>query len=113
MLKEELLTGGQEIRAFAARHTEQIQTVAIQVEDLHRFFNRPIKQVMEQIVVDQEIPELLRRAWRAAILEEVIEIKDARIEELEAMLAAHGRAAVTDANAKLDELQTKWIEAIA
>ncbi len=111
-LKEQLLTGGQEIRDFAARHTEQIQEVAVQVEDLHRFFNRPIKQVLERIVVDEEIPELLRRAWRAAILEEVIETKEARIAELEAMLAAHGRAAVTDASAPLDDLKTKWIESV-
>lgn len=113
LLKEELLTGGQEIRDFAARHTEQIQQVAVQVEDLHRFFSRPIKQVMERIVVDQEIPELLRRAWRAAILEEAMEAKDARIAELEAMLAAHGRAAVTDSSAELEDLKTKWIESTA
>jgi hypothetical protein len=109
---EELLTGGQDIREFAARHTEEIQEVALQVEDLHRFFDRPFEQVMQRLVLDQEIPDLLRRAWRAAILEQVVEIKDARIAELEAILAAHGRAAVTDSNAAIESLKIKWIESI-
>ena len=112
VLQEELLTGGQDIREFAARHTEEVQEVALQVEDLHRFFDRPFEQVMERLVVDQEIPDLLRRAWRAAILEQVVEIKDARIAELEAILAAHGRAAVTDSNAAIESLKIKWIESI-
>ena len=113
LLKEELLTGGQEICEFAAKHTEQLEEVFLQVEELHRFFSRPFREVRERLIVDQDIPELLRQAWRAAILEEVIETKEGRIAELEAMLAAHGRAAVTDANAPLDELKTKWIESTA
>ena len=112
LFKEELLTGGQEIRDFAAKHTEQLEDVFLQVEDLHRFFSRPFREVRERLIVDQDIPELLRQAWRAAVLEEAIELKDAKIAELEAILAAHGRAAVTDANAPLDELMTKWVESV-
>jgi hypothetical protein len=111
-LKEELLTGGQEIREFAAKHTEQLEEVFLQVEDLHRFFSRPFSEVKQRLVVDQDIPELLRQAWRAAVLEETIELKNARIAELEAILAAHGRAAVTDANANLEDIKAKWIESI-
>ena len=112
VLKEEMLSGSQELRAFAAQHTEQMQEVALQVEDLHRFFSRPLKDVMERIIVNQEVPHLLQRAWRAAVLEQVVEARDARIAELEAMLAAHGRAAVTDASARLDKLMSKWIESV-
>jgi len=63
LLKEELLTGGKEIRDFAAKHTEQLEDVFLQIEDLHRFFSRPFREVRERLIVDQEIPELLRQAW--------------------------------------------------
>lgn len=110
--KEEILDGGQEFREFAARFTDHLQEVVLQVEDLHRYFNRPFNEVRSRILVEQDMPELLRKAWRASILEEVIERKDARIAELEAILAAHGRAAVTDSNASLESLKVKWIESI-
>ena len=112
LLKEELLTGGQEIREFAAKHTEQLEEVLLQVEDLHRFFSRPFREVRERLIVDKDIPELLRQAWRASILQEVIELKDAEIAGLREVLAAHGRVAVTDANAKLEDIKSKWIESV-
>lgn len=47
-----------------------------------------------------------------SLLLEKIEIQAARIEELESILAAHGRAATLNATAPLAELQDRWIESI-
>lgn len=89
-----------------------LRVIAQQVEDLHAFFQQPYKVVIDRIFIHEDVPELLRDAVEGEVRKLEVKILNERIEELEAMLAAHGRAAVTDASANLDGLKTKWIEAI-
>lgn len=89
-----------------------LKAIAQQVEDLHAFFQQPFQVVIDKIFIDEDVPQLLRDAAEGEVRKLEVQILKDRIEELEAMLAAHGRAAVTDANASLEDLKTKWIEAI-
>ena len=58
------------------------------------------------------MPEMLRRIHNEHALRDLVEQKNARIEELEAILTAHGRAAATDSSTPLEELVIKWLESV-
>lgn len=89
-----------------------LKAIAQQVEDLHEFFQQPYQVVIDKIFIEEDVPQLLLDAAQGEVRKLEVKILKDRIEELEAMLAAHGRAAVTDANANLEEIKTKWIESI-
>jgi len=89
-----------------------LRKVAKQVEELYVFFKQPYQVVIDKIFIEEDVPQLLLDAAQGEVRKLEVKILKERIEELEAMLAAHGRAAVTDANANLEEIKTKWVESI-
>ncbi|MBL4697527.1 MAG: hypothetical protein JKX70_01700 [Phycisphaerales bacterium] len=108
----EMLETKRELRDLAVSTTGDMEHLKRQTIELHRYFNRPIKKVMESVIVERDLPPLLRTVMLNSLLQEKIETQASRIEELESILAAHGRAATLDATASLAELQDKWIESI-
>lgn len=108
----EMLDTKIELRDLAVSTTGDMEHLKRQTIELHQYFNRPIKKVMESVIVERDLPPLLRTVMLNSLLKEKIETQEARIEELESILAAHGRAATLDATASLAELQGKWIESV-
>lgn len=95
---------------FAGKSVEMEEFVE-DVAELYEFFQMPIKEVMDGIMVHKGAPPLLNCILMVPELEDQIKARDTRIQQLEAMLAAQGRAAVLTASAPLNELMEKFIKA--
>lgn len=68
--KREFLSLSDEVRQMTQNTTADMKAIVNETVELHRFFNRPINQVMESIVVDLDIPPLLKKVMLNSLLEE-------------------------------------------
>lgn len=97
--------------AYRAGMGNDLMRLADDVLELYEFFQLPMKMILDAIYVHHGEPDILKNLMLIPELDEQLKAKDTRIEELESMLAAQGRAAVLNANAPLNELMEKFIKA--